>query len=54
MILSGLARDTVTDNLQEDSWINNADAFVAQEYDDSLQYSVRIAGFDLPSVSRFL
>ena len=36
---------------QEDSWISNANAFVAQEYDDSLQYSVRIAGFDLLSVS---
>jgi hypothetical protein len=54
MIPSGLARDIATDCLQEDSWINNADAFVAQEYDDALQYSVRIAGFDLLSVGWFL
>jgi hypothetical protein len=36
---------------QEDSWITNANAFVAQEYDDSQKYSVRIAGFDLLSVN---
>jgi len=36
---------------QEDSWISNANAFVAQEYDDAIQYSVRIAGFDLLAVS---
>jgi hypothetical protein len=30
--------------------MSNANAFVAQEYDDSLQYSVRIAGFDLLAV----
>ena len=48
---AGSIRDIVIDRPQEDSWISNANAFVAQEYDDSLQYSVRIAGFDLLAVS---
>ena len=43
--------ETSVDRPKEDSWIHNANAFVAQEYDDSLQYSVRIAGFDLLAVS---
>ncbi|KAI0778993.1 ARM repeat-containing protein [Trametes elegans] len=47
----------------EEEWANNANAFVAQESDDTLSYSVRMAGFDLlavlvertpvPSVSTF-
>ncbi|KAI0673956.1 ARM repeat-containing protein [Trametes maxima] len=34
----------------EEEWANNANAFVAQESDDTLSYSVRMAGFDLLSV----
>ncbi|OJT08019.1 Importin-9 [Trametes pubescens] len=34
----------------EDEWANNANAFVAQESDDTLSYSVRMAGFDLLAV----
>ena len=50
-LCAGPIGDIVIDCPQEDSWISNANAFVAQEYDDSLQYSVRIAGFDLLAVS---
>ena len=38
-------------HLQEDEWANNANAFVAQDADDAGTYSVRMAGFDLLSVS---
>ncbi|TEB38615.1 ARM repeat-containing protein [Coprinellus micaceus] len=31
----------------EDTWTNNANAFIAQEDDETQQYSVRVAGFDL-------
>ncbi|KAI0756104.1 ARM repeat-containing protein [Daedaleopsis nitida] len=34
----------------EEEWANNANAFVAQESDDTLSYSVRMAGFDLLAV----
>ncbi|RDX47886.1 ARM repeat-containing protein [Lentinus brumalis] len=34
----------------EEEWANNANAFVAQESDETLSYSVRMAGFDLLSV----
>ncbi|KAI0829067.1 ARM repeat-containing protein [Trametes gibbosa] len=34
----------------EEEWVNNANAFVAQESDDTLFYSVRMAGFDLLAV----
>ena len=37
--------------VQEEEWANNANAFVAQESDDTLSYSVRMAGFDLLGVS---
>lgn len=36
---------------QVDTWANNANAFVAQEEDETQAYSVRVAGFDLLSVS---
>jgi hypothetical protein len=39
----------MTDN-DEDSWANNANVFVAQEDDETLAYSVRIAAFDLLGV----
>ncbi|KAH6916745.1 armadillo-type protein [Coprinopsis sp. MPI-PUGE-AT-0042] len=39
----------VTDE-DEEIWANNANAFVAQEDDETLQYGVRVAGFDLLSV----
>lgn len=38
--------------IQEEEWVNNANAFVAQESDDTLFYSVRMAGFDLLAVSQ--
>ncbi|KAF6754194.1 armadillo-type protein [Ephemerocybe angulata] len=31
----------------EETWTNNANAFIAQEDDETQQYSVRVAGFDL-------
>ncbi|KAL0068448.1 hypothetical protein AAF712_004526 [Marasmius tenuissimus] len=34
----------------EDTWANNANAFVAQEDDDLVNYSVRVAGLDLLTV----
>ncbi|PIL31196.1 hypothetical protein GSI_05894 [Ganoderma sinense ZZ0214-1] len=34
----------------EEEWADNANAFVAQESDDSFSYSVRVAGFDLLGV----
>nr|VWP00940.1 Protein kinase domain-containing protein [Ganoderma boninense] len=34
----------------EEEWADNANAFVAQEADDSFSYSVRVAGFDLLGV----
>ncbi|KAI0354778.1 ARM repeat-containing protein [Trametes cingulata] len=34
----------------EEEWANNANTFVAQESDDTLSYSVRMAGFDLLAV----
>ncbi|RPD64798.1 ARM repeat-containing protein [Lentinus tigrinus ALCF2SS1-6] len=34
----------------EEEWANNANAFVAQESDETLSYSVRMAGFDLLTV----
>ena len=37
-------------NDDETEWGDNANAFVAQESDDTLSYSVRMAGFDLLSV----
>ena len=42
---------TLTFYVQEEEWANNANAFVAQESDDTLSYSVRMAGFDLLGVS---
>lgn len=36
---------------QGDTWATNANAFVAQEDDETQSYSVRIAGFDLLGVS---
>ncbi|RXW18578.1 hypothetical protein EST38_g7277 [Candolleomyces aberdarensis] len=33
----------------EDNWANNPNAFIAQEDDETQQYSVRVAGFDLLS-----
>ncbi|EAU92368.2 hypothetical protein CC1G_00587 [Coprinopsis cinerea okayama7 len=39
----------VTDE-DEETWANNANAFVAQEDDETFQYGVRVAGFDLLSV----
>ncbi|EJF67437.1 ARM repeat-containing protein [Dichomitus squalens LYAD-421 SS1] len=53
---SGRAKDWFEgDNLSnlvtlEEEWANNANAFVAQESDDTLSYSVRMAGFDLLGV----
>jgi importin-9 len=43
--------------VQEETWANDPNAFVAQEDDDTQAYSVRVAGFDLFAVwftSRFL
>ncbi|KAF8899297.1 armadillo-type protein [Infundibulicybe gibba] len=34
-------------NEDEDTWTTNANAFVAQEEDETLTYSIRVAGFDL-------
>ncbi|KXN85718.1 Importin-9 [Leucoagaricus sp. SymC.cos] len=34
----------------EENWANNANAFVAQEDDETQAYSIRVAGFDLLSV----
>ncbi|KAJ7665464.1 ARM repeat-containing protein [Mycena polygramma] len=34
-------------NEDEESWASNPNAFVAQEEDETQQYSVRVAGFDL-------
>lgn len=35
---------------QEETWATNANAFVAQEEDDTQSYSVRVAGFDFLGV----
>ncbi len=34
----------------EETWANNANSFVAQEDDETQDYSVRVAGFDLLAV----
>jgi hypothetical protein len=39
---------------QEEVWATNANAFVAQEDDDTQAYSIRVAGFDLLAVCTFL
>ena len=39
--------------MQEETWANNANAFVQQE-DDATSYSVRVAGFDFLGVDSFL
>lgn len=39
--------------MQEDTWATNANAFVAQEDDETQTYSVRIAGFDLLGVNGY-
>lgn len=41
----------LTARFQEETWATNANAFVAQEDDETLSYSVRIAGFDLLGAS---
>ena len=43
--------DNFTTRFQEESWATDANAFVAQEDDETLSYSVRIAGFDLLGAS---
>jgi hypothetical protein len=35
---------------KEETWATNANAFVAQEEDETQAYSVRVAGFDLLAV----
>jgi importin-9 len=40
--------------MQEETWASNANAFVAQEFDETQAYSVRVAGFDLLAVSSHL
>jgi hypothetical protein len=40
--------------MQEETWANNANAFIAQEEDTTQSYSPRVAGFDLLSVRSFL
>ncbi|CAL1694900.1 unnamed protein product [Somion occarium] len=37
-------------NEDEEQWANDPNAFVAQDSDETLQYSTRVAGFDLLSV----
>ena len=43
--------DDFTTCFQEETWATNANAFVAQEDDETSSYSVRIAGFDLLGAS---
>ena len=40
----------LTDIAQEDTWATNANAFVAQEEDETETYGVRVAGFGLLNV----
>lgn len=36
--------------LKEEEWLSNANAFVAQEAEDTLAFSVRLAGLDMLAV----
>ncbi|KAL7284955.1 hypothetical protein ACG7TL_000044 [Trametes sanguinea] len=49
-LISGVFSWVQMSSEDEEEWANNANAFVAQESDDTLSYSVRMAGFDLLAV----
>ncbi|KAL1950948.1 hypothetical protein VTO73DRAFT_97 [Trametes versicolor] len=49
-LISGVFNWVQMTSDDEDEWASNANAFVAQESDDTLSYSVRMAGFDLLAV----
>ncbi|KAI8980578.1 ARM repeat-containing protein [Trametes punicea] len=49
-LISGVFNWVQMTSEDEEEWANNANAFVAQESDDTLSYSVRMAGFDLLAV----
>ncbi|CDO77258.1 hypothetical protein BN946_scf184753.g8 [Trametes cinnabarina] len=49
-LISGVFSWVQMTSEDEEEWANNANAFVAQESDDTLSYSVRMAGFDLLAV----
>ncbi|TFK26759.1 ARM repeat-containing protein [Coprinopsis marcescibilis] len=50
LLVSAVFNLTQVTDEDEETWANNANAFIAQEEDETVQYSVRVAGFDLLGV----
>ena len=50
LLTSLVLESALTELAQEDTWATNANAFVAQEEDETETYGVRVAGFGLLNV----